>query len=260
MKKKARIAWLAAVALLAAPLGAMGPVSTAEAEETETTESGTEKIQLDTPTNLRWGAAEDLDEPGLYNKYNMNWEGTNPSINENGNSFWPIEVYKDGQLFLNTGSWEEVYESYWDDEAQEFIYTDELVNQHYYLLMSEKIFESGTYAFRVKATALDNDEVYQDSEWSDWSEITYVRPELELGVVTDVYWDTEKAGICHFTPLEVTSLDASVQWNHHYRAYLYVQQEDLPLYDDNNGWVSISEWISLFEEGVTVDVDFSDVI
>ena len=223
MKKQARMAWLVTLALLAPPLGAMGAAFAVSAEEGAAevysedgsnsvsgneagTESGTEKVQLDTPTNLRWGAQGDY---GFLNaKYCANWEGVNPSIEESTDSWlyagWVIEVYKDDQHYPDADVWlsDQAYESYWDSEAQKLVYTDVLLSEHSFPIYYD-IFESGSYKFRAKACALWDDEVYRDSEWSQWSEsIAYVRPEQELGVVTEIFWDTEKAGVCRFTPLE----------------------------------------------------------
>lgn len=259
MKKQARIAWLVTLALLAPPIGAIGSVSAAEAEEgsgeaysEEGNDSvsggdsgagtGTEKVKLDTPANLRWGATEDYDAPN--SKYWMNWEGVNPSIDESFTFYvasrWNIEVYKDDQPFWNTTYIAPFYESYWDNDAQKTVYTDVPIGKHN-IGLAEQILDSGSYKFRVRAEAKDDDAAYQDSEWSQWSSITYVRPERELGMVTDVFWDTEKAGVCHFTPLE----------NSDYLEGYYVN-----LYGQSG---FNRQWINAYN-GAVADVDFSDVI
>lgn len=267
MKKQAKIAWLVTLALLAPPIAAMGPVSWADAEEgleevysvsgNDTVSggdsgagTGTEKVKLDTPTNLWWGATEDYNAPN--SKYWMNWEGVNPSIDESFTyyvaSCWDIEVYKDDQFFWNTMYLAPFYESYWDSDAQKTVYTDEPNSKHY-IGLADQILDSGSYKFRVRAFAQYDDEAYQHSEWSQWSSITYVRPERELGVVTGVFWDAEKAGVCHFIPLEKS------EYLSNYCVALYKQFGD--------DWYRVSRWWSNtynYEDGAVADVDFSDVI
>lgn len=263
MKKQAKIAWLVTLALLAPPLGAMGPVSAASAEEggaevyagAETasvsgnepgTGSGTEKVQLDTPTNLQWGARGD--NYAVNSKYWINWEGVNPSVNEDGGwprADWRIEVLKDEQQYPDASVWlsSAAYESYWDSEAQKTVYTDVLLREHSFSVFRD-IFESGSYKFRVKTCALRDDEAYQDSEWSQWSEsITYVRPQQELGMVTDIFWDTEKAGVCRFAPLQDSEFI--------YTYYVALHKQ----YGDR--WNIVATSFVGEKDAAMVDVDFS---
>lgn len=173
MKKRRWMAALVALALAAAP-GGMSPAARVNAEEAP--QSSTEKVQLDTPTAVQFSK-----EPG--EKYTLYWEGKSESVSENGFTLWAIEVYKDEQYF----------DSWLTDGMPEM--------KHQWGSYAYEIFESGTYKFRVQACALYDDETYRSSEWSEWSDnITYVRPEQELGVVAKPTWDTEKAGVCHFTP------------------------------------------------------------
>lgn len=245
MKKRRWTAVLMALALAAAP-GGMSPVATVNAEEAP--ESSTAKVQLDTPTvrllhDDEWGG-----------KYTIIYEGRNESVDEDGETEWQIEVYKDEQYF-NGGTWSErYYEDYWDADKQEYIPTDTPATKHQIMAWLEyRIFESGTYKFRARAKALYDDETYRDSEWSEWSEsIAYVRPEQELGVVAKPTWDTEKAGVCHFMPLrDQTGV-------HHYAVVLYFRPSDRT---DETYYVAGSEWIYAYGLDQAVqDVDFSDSI
>lgn len=105
MKKQAMIASLMALALLVSPIGNMGSMHQVSAEEDPgaavssvsgnafRTGETTEKVQLDTPANLRWGY-----DNGYNNaKYNMYWEGVNHSFYPDYygvmNTDWEIEVY-----------------------------------------------------------------------------------------------------------------------------------------------------------------------
>lgn len=68
--------------------------------------------------------------------------------------------------------------------------------------LSYRVTESGSYKFRVRATAAADDTEHTDSEWSEWSEEkTYVRPDRQLGS-TKIYWDTEKAGQVNFVTID----------------------------------------------------------
>lgn len=262
MKKGRLTASLMALALAAAMPGGMGSMATVNAEEAyqasavaSGTENGTEKVQLDTPTNLRWGQ---LDSTYVYpnGKYYTKWEGVNPSISEGValyvGSDWVVEGYRDEQLVYSTTLYDPYYESYWDSDAQKTDYTDVPRKEHGLGMMCEKICESGSYKFRIKAVAMYDDEFYRNSEWSQWSVcMEYVRPERELGVVTGVTWDEEKAGVCHFTPLKDS------QYLDYYTVYLYRQQED-------ESWDSWWTWKRIYayecKDATLADVDFSDYV
>ncbi|MCM1120555.1 MAG: LysM peptidoglycan-binding domain-containing protein [bacterium] len=250
MKKQAMIASLLALALLAAPLGNLGGSTQVNAEEEAGSEllsvSGNtqEKVQLDAPTNLRWGNGV---HP--YSKYKMHWSGVNDSTYMSHFRYlysdWRYEVSRDGQIVKEDGYLgESFYELQWDSDLQLVVETDIPVTERDYDFYNE-IFESGSYRFRVKAVAAYDDKTRQDSEWSEWSDsIVYVRPEQELGSV-EAYWDQQQAGLGHFAPLEDTQ----------YLSYYWVS-----LYKDGEPYVRMS--VSSYEsEGKTVvDVDFSNAI
>ncbi len=241
MKKRRWMAALVALALAAAP-GGMSPAARVNAEEAPG--SSTEKVQLDTPTAVQFS-----NERG---QYTLSWEGKNESIDEDGDVRWHVEIYKDEQHFANMWDNDNYYESYWDTDKQETVYTDTPLTKHYYWRpLAACIFESGTYKVRVRAEALYDDETYRDSEWSEWSEsITYVRPEQELGVVAKPTWDTEKAGVCHFIPLE-DSTGVS-----YYNVDLYYYRSDGTYGGQSSTW-----WFQPSSQDQAVwDADFSDSI
>lgn len=253
MKRRAMIASLMTLALLATPFGSMGAMGKVHAKEAS--ESAAEKVQLDAPTNLRWGP-RDSSHSSPNCKYDMNWEGVNPSLNDSGydvTSGWDIEVYKDDELFDTTLLFDYYYESYWDMEANKNIFKDTPEGNHQMQIVS-KISDSGSYKFRVRASAWWKDEAHQDSEWSQWSEsITYIRPEQELGVVTNVSWDTKKAGVCCFSPLNDSEyLDG-------YYVYLHWMTKWDETWPESRYSM---QWVSRYacQDVAVVKVDFSDAI
>lgn len=251
MKKRRWMAALVALALAAAP-GGMSPAARVNAEEAP--QSSTEKVQLDTPTPTGWSS-----------DYTMNWEGKNESVDEYGYAWWSLEVYKDEQFFWGMSYGDHYYENHWDADKQETVYSDTPVTQHNFRV-ADDIFESGTYKFRVRAKALYDDETYKDSEWSEWSEsITYVRPAQELGVVAKPTWDAEKAGVCHFMPLEDSRVNFFIPPEDsmavaHYMVYLYRQSSDGTFYLCNWSWVNGWDWNNNHSLDRVQDVDFSDDI
>lgn len=263
MKKRRLTASLMALALVAAIPGGMGSMARVYAEEAS--ESSAEKVQLDTPTNLQWGQ---MDSGNVYinGKYRMNWEGINQSVDEEMYSRWNIEVYKDEQQFYNVTLVDYSYESYWDSDAQKTVYTDVPQKEHN-LGIDDEICESGNYKFRIRAQAMYDDASYRSGEWSQWSDsITYIRPEQELGVVTDVIWDEEKAGLCHLVPLEDPQHFVEA-----YRVRLYRNWDEswrccssywLSTYGNNKDTVDFSDEISRLGEGkyyVTVQALSNDI-
>lgn len=272
MKKQAMIASLMALALLVSPIGSMGSMHQVSAEEDTgavvSSVSGnasgagetTEKVQLDTPTNLRWG----YDDGYINPKYYMYWEGVNHSFYTDYygdlRADWEIEVYKDGQPYQPdkevTDYWLWKYDTkpfdyYYNGEmnyaTNEFVTDYTIRMQHVSSVLSyENLNESGTYKFRIRALAQLDDETYQDSEWSEWSEpITYVRPEQELDTIVG-YWDTQEAGVFHFKTVE------NKEYLCFYRVNLYKQYED-------GRWVLQCNSYPWYGEGI-IDDDFSDYI
>ncbi len=187
MNKRVLMASALTLALVVSPLSGMSLGVSAEEGEPVTVASvsgdETGAMQLTAPADLKWG-----------NNYAIQFIGLNESLDGiYGNSYWDIEVYKDGELYDQTG----LADSY--DGGHSLPY-------------SAHINESGTYKFRVRARAAYEDKAYTDSEWSEWSaERTYVKPERELGV-TVAYWDTEKTGEYHYVSVE----NASGYWTELY--------------------------------------------
>lgn len=272
MKKQAMIASLMALALLVSPIGSMGSMHQVSAEEDpgavvssvsgNTSGAGetTEKVQLDMPTNLRWGCDDGYVNP----KYYMYWEGVNHSFYTDYygdlRADWEIEVYKDGQPYQPdkevTDYWLWKYDTkpfdyYYNGEknyaTNEFVTDYTIRMQHVSSVLSyENLNESGTYKFRIRALAQLDDETYQDSEWSEWSEpITYVRPEQELDTIVG-YWDTQETGVFHFKTVE------NKEYLYDYRVNLYKQYED-------GTWVLKCNSYPWYGEGI-IDDDFSDCI
>lgn len=269
MKKQAMIASLMALALLVSPIGSMGSMSQVSAEEDPgaavSSVSGnafragetTEKVQLDTPANLRWG----YDDWHNNTKYNMYWEGVNHSFYPDYygvmNTDWEIEVYKDDQPYkeVNMTRWgEEVsvrFDYYYNGKMNyatgEFVTDYTIRTQHVSSeLCFEKLNESGSYKFRVRACAAYDDESYRNSEWSEWSEsIYYVRPQQELDTIVG-YWDEQETGVFHFKTLE------NKEYLDRYEVNLYKQCED--------GTWECKVYSSLGWAGEVKDVDYSDYI
>lgn len=256
MKKQAMIASLMALVLLVSPVGSMGSMRQVSAEEDPgvvvSSVSGnasgagetTEKVQLDTPTNLRWGYDDEWYDN---DKYNIRWEGVNESVDEDGWSDWEIEIYKDDQYFYGFITGDSYYGGHWDFEKDQWVYDTTPTREHN-VYATHVIEESGYYKFRISARAAFDDKSYQSSEWSEWSEsIHYIRPEQELGI-TSGYWDAEKTGLCHFTPLENSK-------------YIDFYWANLYKYSHEDGrwrqWCSIG---SSSSGGTIIDVDFSDYI
>lgn len=166
--KKRLVKSIATLALAAAVL-VPGTVSRAEesmpfdTELTETVELA-EGTQLPVPTGLSWDG------------WNITWDAV-----EDAHGYYGIEVYKDGERFLTTN-----LINYSNSEFD------------FYVRMTD----SGVYKFRVKTNADYYAGSMSDSEWSDFSdEKTYVRPDEELGTTVG-WWDTETAGLFHWTPVE----------------------------------------------------------
>ncbi len=240
MKKQVMIASLMALALLVSPLGNPGGLTQVSAEEEPGMEllsvSGNawEKVQLDAPTNLRWGRISQ------YRSYGLFWEGVNHSfyVDEGGYccSDWHIEVYKDDEL-LSRFIGSELYDA--NNTQQNALYYD----------CDQVMNESGSYKFRVQALAQNDDPTYCNSEWSELESITYVRPQQELGS-TIVYWDEQQAGLCHFAPFEDT------QYLRYYVISLY------QMFEDGNvcrcGVYGVSRYEC--EDKTVVDVDVSDTV
>lgn len=259
MKKQAMIASLMALALLVSPIGSMGSMHQVSAEEDTgavvSSVSGnasgagetTEKVQLDTPTNLRWGCDDGI-SPNP--KYYICWEGVNESIDENGYTSWQIQVYKDDQYFWGIVVGDPYYEGHWDYEKDQWVNDTTLNREHGGIGIWSEIVESGNYKVRIRARAAFDDKSYQNSEWSEWSEsIHYIRPEQELGIVSG-YWDAEKIGVFHFTPL------GSSRYIDEYWASLYkYNHEDGKWYHYAGCGIHNS-----FSGGTIIDVDFSDNI
>ncbi len=116
----------------------------------------TARIQLEAPTDIHWG-----------DYWTANWDGVSEAEGQ-----YDLEFYRDNELHYST-SWSGLS-------------GDEVTINH-----STEITESGTYKFRVRASADYDSETYEDSEWSEWSEEkVYVRPAEQLGTTT-AYWDTD---------------------------------------------------------------------
>lgn len=271
-EKQAMIASLMALALLVSPIGSMGFMSQVSAEEgpgaavssvsgnASRTGETTEKVQLDTPANLRWGY-----DDGYNNvKYNMYWEGVNHSfysdINGVMNTDWEIEVYKDDQPYkeVNMTRWGKempVRPDYyyngkldWGENGGFVFVTDYTIRtQHVSNALSyEKLNESGSYKFRVRACAAYDDESYRNSEWSEWSEsIYYDRPKQELDTIVG-YWDEQETGVFHFKTLQ------NKEYLDRYEVFLYKQCED--------GTWECKVYSSLGWAGEVKDEDYSDYI
>lgn len=278
MKRQAMIASLLALALLAAPLGNMGPMAAVDAEESPAEETysvsdnaseskiGTERVQLDAPTNLSWGNIPNEpneDYSDVDNRYTMYWDGVNPSTYEVGDgclcSKWIIEIEKDGQFYSKRYGIETLYyNGYWADSEFEFVTDNTVRTQHNYTYFgTNSLFESGSYRFRVRAQAQQSEEngseAYRDSEWSEWSEsIYYARPEQELGFAVG-YWDAQKTGVGHFTNYEKSP------YFDYYNILLYKQ-------DDAGRWHNYSitfyshNYIEYYGGAEILDIDFSDII
>ncbi len=243
MKRRVMIASLMALAMLTSPVGGLNSMLRVSAEEepglemrsvtgnASETEEDTEKVQLNAPIVFDWGDISSI--PVFPNaKYTIWWDGGN--IEEDGIFNWEIEFYKDGEPYFS--------------EIQPCRTFPKL---QFHFTFRDQVSESGTYKFRIRAVAASGDEIYRDSEWSRWSEeITYVRPEQELGVVSG-YWDAEKTGIFHFEQLDISeSLLGDVQ----YIVRLYGQGQ--------GDKACASKYISAntCKDSAVVDVDFSDAI
>lgn len=242
MKKQIMIASLMALALLVSPMSSLNPMLRVNAEEEPAaevhsvtgnasgTEGTTEKVQLNAPYGLKWGDMSVISSfPSA--KYTIQWVDGEPE--KEGGFNWEIEVYKDGEPYFS------------QTQPRHTFSTDQ-----YHGRFRDQLSESGTYKFRVRAVAASGDEIYRDSEWSNWSEdITYVRPEQELGVVSG-YWDEEKTGLFHFKPLDIPE---SLSGNVEYFVRLYGQRQG-----DRLKQSSIEA--SSCQGSAVVDVDFSDAI
>ncbi|MCM1376552.1 MAG: LysM peptidoglycan-binding domain-containing protein [Muribaculum sp.] len=286
MKRQAMIASLLALALLAAPLGNMGPMAAVDAEEgpaegtysatdiasvtgnASELESYTDRTPVDTPTNVRWESisGENGDKANRYTRYAMYWDGVNPSTYDIGygniSSCWVFEIDKDGRPYLN---WEtpmtigdfyytdSYYNGYMDWEHRVFVTDNTIRTQHHTTFADHYLFESGNYRFRVRAkTEQYQGDTYQDSEWSEWSEsIHYIRPEQELFGSVAGYWDAQKTGLGHFTNF------AKSPYLYHYEINLY------KFYDNEygEGWSQCARVRhSNGLDAEVINIDFSDII
>lgn len=231
MKKEIIVGSLMALALLVSPVG-KDTIFQVNGQEI------TEKVQLDAPTDLQWGEVLGYG----YSRYNFSWGGINLSgsfPSSEGRASWWIQLYNGDNC---------VAEDIWMDSFYESDDSNTIRERHGGWNFSEWINESGNYRFRVNANSR-TDDPYQPSEWSEWSEsISYIRPEQELGV-TNIYWDEQEKGVCHFVPLENPP--------EYYWVKMYLLGEDgMWHYLGDNEQVLKDE----FQGCTIVDVDFSDAI
>ncbi len=274
MKRQAMMASLLALALLVSPFGNPGGLLQVNAQErpgeelysvsgnapeevqprTLTDLSLEETIQLDVPTNLRWGVSTSGFPNG---RYSAEWSGVNDSMGEGFFSYarhsqYGFELSRDGQIVFRDVAYEYAY------EVDGYSETDILLAEHsyypmYYLALRDNgyrgedaaISESGSYRFRVRALSIDGN--HQSSEWSEWSDsIEYVRPERELGAVKP-YWDEQQAGLIHFArPENAEYMEAFVMT-------LYKVDDGITDYD-------VMQVFDHDKDKAVIDVDFSDSI
>lgn len=253
MKRQAMMASLMALALLVSPLGSVGGMNRVSAEEQQGAElysvSGNtqEKVQIDTPTNLRWRGVETW---APSSEYDMLWDGVNPSkvLYPGGGETarWRCEISRvdgtdDGEV-IRRGT-------IGDDTSSSHSYA------LFYMDAGGDAMISGNYRFRVKALAADGDEQYRDSEWSEWSDsMEYVHPGQELDN-PQPYWDEEKVGLCHVGP--------SAKYDPEYLSK-YASRYVLTLYkvkgNDREGYYCTSAYAYIYPDKAVCDVDFSDAI
>lgn len=136
-----------------------------------------EKIPLPVPTGLAWG-----------DDWTLQWDPV-----EEGEGWYEFEVYKDDEYFWGGGD----SSGWWPEED---------FGKRKKIYMSDYIYESGTYAFRVRSLGElpyeETSDIYANSEWSDFVAKEYVRPEKELTPVTTIYWDDTVAGVFYFQGVE----------------------------------------------------------
>lgn len=152
-----------------------------------------EKTPLSVPTGLAWG-----------DDWTLQWDSV-----EEAEGWYGYEVYRDGKEYVDEDG---IYSFHGYGQFEDVIDGQKVIG----LSMSDYIYESGTYEFRVMSAADHWDEIsdiYADSEWSGFVAKEYIRPGKVLDPVTTVYWDDAVAGDFYFR---------GVEGAYGYRCYIYL--------------------------------------
>ena len=147
------------------------PAATATPAETPipaaTATPAAEKSKLAAPAELSWGR-----------NYTACWKEV-----PEAHGYYDVELLRDGESAYRM--------------SVQYSYTSETLSHG----LSDKIDESGTYQFRVRAASDYDPETTEDSDWVSSPTVTYVRPDAQLKT-TAGYWDETTPGLFHYTSVK----------------------------------------------------------